>query len=78
MFFEIVGLGLLIPLLKIIADPEFLNDPIVSRILTKLTIEKDQFFYILLGITLLTNLLKTLLLILLNYKQLKILNNNSD
>lgn len=74
MFFEIVGLGLLIPLLKIIADPEFLNNPIVSRIITELTLEKNQFFYILLAITLLTNLLKTLLLILLNYRQLKILN----
>jgi ATP-binding cassette, subfamily B, bacterial PglK len=74
MFFEIIGIGLLIPLLKIISDPDFLNDPRVSKILMQLKIEKDQFFYILLGVTLLANLLKTLLLILLNYKQLKVLN----
>ena len=74
MFFEIAGLGLLIPLLKIISDPEFLNDPTVLSILNTFSINKDHFFYILLGITLLSNLLKTLLLILLNYKQLKILN----
>lgn len=74
MFFEIAGLSLLIPLLKIISDPEFLNDPAVLDILNRFSIKKDYFFYILLGITLLTNLLKTLLLILLNYKQLKILN----
>ncbi len=74
MFFEIAGLGLLIPLLKIISDPEFLNDPTVLNILKKFSIEKDHFFFILLGVTLLANLLKTLLLILLNYKQLKILN----
>ena len=74
MFFEIAGLGLLIPLLKIISDHEFLNDPTVLSILNTFSINKDHFFYILLGITLLSNLLKTLLLILLNYKQLKILN----
>ena len=74
MFFEIIGIGLLLPLLKIISDPDFLNDPTVSKTLIQLKIEKGQFFYILLGFTLLANLLKTLLLILLNYKQLKILN----
>ena len=74
MFFEIAGLSLLIPLLKIISDPEFLNNPRVLNILNTFSINKDHFFYILLGITLLSNLLKTLLLILLNYKQLKILN----
>ena len=74
MFFEILGLGLLIPLLNIIADPNFLNNSELSRILLQLRIEKNQFFYILLGVTLLTNLIKTMLLILLNYKQLKILN----
>ena len=74
MFFEILGLGLLIPLLNIIADPNFLNNSELSGILLQLRIDKNQFFYILLGVTLLTNLIKTMLLILLNYKQLKILN----
>lgn len=74
MFFEIAGLSLLIPLLKIISDPEFLNNPRLINILNTFSINKDHFFYILLGITLLSNLLKTLLLIVLNYKQAKILN----
>ena len=74
MLFEIAGLGLLIPLFKILSDPEFINDPLISKIFTQLKIEKDQIFFSLLGITLFVNLLKTFFLILLNYKQLKILN----
>ena len=74
MFFEIIGIGLLLPLIKIISNPDFLNDPILSKILMMLNIEKDQFIYILLGVTLLANLLKALFLILLNNIQFKILN----
>jgi ABC-type multidrug transport system fused ATPase/permease subunit len=74
MLFEIIGLGLLIPLLQMISDPDFFSNPTVSSILNRIELREDHFFYVLLGITLLTNLVKTLLLILLNYKQLKILN----
>lgn len=74
MFFEIIGLGLLIPLLQMISDPNFFNNPSVSSILNRFNLKEDHFFYVLLGVTLVTNLVKTLLLILLNYKQLRILN----
>lgn len=74
MLFEIIGLGLLIPLLQIISDPNFFNNPSISSILNRFDLKEEHFFYVLLGVTLVTNLVKTLLLILLNYKQLRILN----
>ena len=74
MFFEVAGLGLLIPLFKVLSDPEFVNDPLFSKIFTHLKIEKNQALFFLLGIILFANMMKTLFLILLNHKQLKILN----
>ena len=74
MSFEIAGLGLLLPLLKIISDPSTLNEPYILIISKTLNINKDQVLYLLIGLTLFFNVMKMFVLVFLNYKQNRILN----
>ena len=77
MIFEILGLGILIPTLNIILDPETLNKTPILFTLKRSFPEfsHNDFIYFFLGIIFLIYLTKTMLLVFITYKQNIFLNN---
>ena len=77
MFFEILGLGILIPTLNIILDPDTLNKtPIIVDLNRSLPeFSHNDFIYLFLVIIFLIYITKTILLVLITYKQNLLLNN---
>ena len=77
MLFEIAGLGILIPTLNIILEPEALNKiPIIVTLKDSFTeFSHNDFIYVFLGIIFLIYIIKTILLVFITYKQNIFLNN---
>ena len=77
MIFEILGLGILIPTLNIILEPETLNKTPILFTLKRSFPEfsHNDFIYFFLGIIFLIYLTKTMLLVFITYKQNIFLNN---
>lgn len=75
MFFEIFGLGILLPMLKLLLEPEMFNQPnFISDFWHYTDIENKRVFKILcLSILLIVFFLKSTYLVYLNYKQNKFL-----
>ena len=77
MIFEIFGLGILIPTLNIILEPETLNKTPILFTLKRSFPEfsHNDFIYFFLGVILLIYVIKTMLLVFITYKQNIFLNN---
>ena len=78
MFLEIFGLGLIIPLITIILDPELINDTYGIRQIKEYLgdINNNEFlYYSLITIILVTYVIKTIFLIFLAFKQNTFLSN---
>ena len=76
-FLEMIGIGLILPLLTIIIDNNFFyNNEIVNIVKLKLNIEnKSQFVILIIALLIIANLLKALFLTLTAWKQARDISN---